>query len=207
VALLGVTSGLRPGELLGLHWGDVTLDGPEPHLTVRQSLSLVGGAALKAPKRPRSYRVVPLTPEGVAGLRAWRIQQAIDRSSAADLWRQDWPGLLFTEPDGSCRRIDSYRRAMTRAIAVANKIAFAAWVETGGVGPSPAPLPHCSPHALRHTFATYLIEAGVPIAHVAELLGDTVATVESTYSHVLRPKHEVAALVSSILGREVLQNT
>jgi hypothetical protein len=33
-------------------------------------------------------------------------------------------------------------------------------------------------------------EAGVPIAHGAELLGDTVAVVEFTYSHILRPKYE-----------------
>ena len=61
-------------------------------------------------------------------------------------------------------------------------------------------MPGTSPHRLRHTYATHLIEAGVPIAHVAELLGDTVAVVESTYSHVLRRKHEVADVVSGLLG-------
>jgi integrase/recombinase XerD len=55
-------------------------------------------------------------------------------------------------------------------------------------------------HTLRHSYATHLLEAGTPIHHVAELLGDTVATVEGTYSHVLRPKHEVVDVVRAILG-------
>jgi site-specific recombinase XerD len=53
----------------------------------------------------------------------------------------------------------------------------------------------------RHTYATHLLEAGEPIHHVAELLGDSVAIVESTYSHVLRPKHDTAARIDSLFAR------
>ena len=59
---------------------------------------------------------------------------------------------------------------------------------------------HVSPHAFRHTYSTLLVEAGVPIAHVAEVLGDTIAVVESTYAHVLRPKHEVTSILSGPLS-------
>ena len=48
-----------------------------------------------------------------------------------------------------------------------------------------------TPHWLRHTFATGLLEAGKPTAHVAELLGDTETTVAEVYGHVLRPKTEL----------------
>jgi site-specific recombinase XerD len=58
------------------------------------------------------------------------------------------------------------------------------------------------PHRLRHTYATHLLEAGTPIHHVAELLGDSVATVEATYSHVLRAKHEVANVARGLLGAQ-----
>ena len=78
-------------------------------------------------------------------------------------------------------RVDVFRTALRRRLAKAE-------------------LPHVSPHAFRHTYATHLVEAGVPIAHVAELLGDTIAVVESTYAHVLRPKHEVTSIVSGLLS-------
>ena len=47
---------------------------------------------------------------------------------------------------------------------------------------SPTPI-----STFRHTYATHLVEAGVPVAHLAELLGDTIAVVESTYAHVSAP--------------------
>lgn len=46
-----------------------------------------------------------------------------------------------------------------------------------------AGLTDVSPHVLRHTRATHLLQAGKPIYAVAKLLGDTVATVERTYGH------------------------
>lgn len=43
-------------------------------------------------------------------------------------------------------------------------------------------------HIARHTFASWLLQAGVSIYIVAKLLGDTVKMVETTYAHVL-PSH------------------
>jgi integrase len=40
-----------------------------------------------------------------------------------------------------------------------------------------------SPHVLRHSRATHLLQAGVSIYNVARLLGDTMATVERVYGH------------------------
>jgi integrase len=39
----------------------------------------------------------------------------------------------------------------------------------------------CTPHILRHTSATHMIMAGVPIQEVARMLGDTVEMVERVY--------------------------
>lgn len=176
MVIVAVTTGLRPGELLALHWPDVHLTGNEPHLAVRHSLSHVPTATLKAPKRERSYRTVPLAAEAVTALRAWRKQQIEYRLVAGEIWSQEWPELVFTNEAGEPTRVDTFRHALGRAI------------------------PGVTPHRLRHTFATHLLEAGTPIHFVAELLGDTVAVVESTYSHVLRTKHEIAAVAGSIVG-------
>lgn len=175
LVVVGVTTGLRPGELLALHWDDVHLVGEEPLVSVRHALSHVGGATLKAPKRDRSYRTVPLAREAVAALTAWKKIQAAERLAAGTLWSRDWPGLVFTNEVGEPVRVDTFRHALGKAI------------------------PGVSPHRLRHSFATHLLEAGTPIHHVAELIGDTVAVVESTYSHVLRTKHEVASIASGLL--------
>jgi integrase len=176
VVVVGVTTGLRPGELLALHWADVHLSDTEPRLSVRYTLTHVDGPALKAPKRERSYRSVPLAAEAVTVLRAWRKQQAAEHLTAGETWTEPLPGLVFTAATGAPRRIDTYRQALNRAA------------------------PGVHPHRLRHTYATHLLEAGVPIHHVAELLGDTVATVESTYSHVLRVKQEAANVASGLLA-------
>ncbi len=175
VALVGVTTGLRPGELLALHWPDVHL-GDEPHVQVRQALSYVGGMSLKAPKRPRSYRTVPLTPEAVAALKSWRKVQAAEQLAAGALWSTDWPGLVFTGEDGRPHPVNTYWRALTAAV------------------------PGAHPHRLRHTYCTHLLEGGVSIHFVAELAGDTVGTIENTYSHVLRHKHEVVDVARGLLG-------
>jgi len=39
------------------------------------------------------------------------------------------------------------------------------------------------PHILRHSRATHLLQAGVPIYAVAKLLGDTMETIEASYGH------------------------
>ncbi len=175
ITLVGVTTGLRPAELLALHWPDVTL-GADARVSIRHAFTYVGGTALKAPKRARSYRTVPLAPEAVTALKAWRRTQAAERLAAGELWSTAWPGLVFTGPDGGPQRVDSFRHVLRRI------------------------LPGAHPHRLRHSYATHLLEAGTPIHHVAELLGDSVATVERTYSHVLRTKTEVAGLASGLLG-------
>src|SRR5437588_642800 len=44
-----------------------------------------------------------------------------------------------------------------------------------------AGLEDCSPHVLRHTAATHMVMARVPLAEIARLLGDSEAMVERTY--------------------------
>lgn len=41
-----------------------------------------------------------------------------------------------------------------------------------------------TPHVLRHTFASWALQRGVPIWTVAQVLGDTVRTVEDVYGHL-----------------------
>lgn len=61
------------------------------------------------------------------------------------------------------------------------KRAFATAARKAGV-------PKATPYTLRHTWATERVAAGVPLALVARVLGDTVETVERNYLH-LTPDH------------------
>ena len=110
IVIVGVTTGLRPGELLALHWDDIKLEGSEPLLSVRHALTFVNGPQLKAPKRDRSYRTVPLVPEAVSALNAWSEVQTAERLAAGSAWSDAWPGLVFTNPEWSVASWDRVAR-------------------------------------------------------------------------------------------------
>ena len=61
------------------------------------------------------------------------------------------------------RRVYSIRRGFTQACVRAGLV-------------------DVTPHVLRHSAASYMVMAGVPIGEVARMLGDTIKTVEATYA-------------------------
>jgi integrase len=64
---LVAATGLRIGEALALRWGDLALDGEQPHVKVRRSLR---HGRFKPPKSKYGRRQVPVDFELVRGLRA-----------------------------------------------------------------------------------------------------------------------------------------
>jgi integrase len=73
--LVGVTTGMRRGEILGLRWSDVDLKAGK--LTVNQSLERLGGKTVfKPPKTAGSRRTITLPALTVEALSAHRAEQA-----------------------------------------------------------------------------------------------------------------------------------
>lgn len=56
-----------------------------------------------------------------------------------------------------------------------------------------AGLEHRAPYALRHTFATWMIAAGVSIFELARFMGTSVDKIEKTHGHLLPDAHERAS--------------
>lgn len=59
--------------------------------------------------------------------------------------------------------------------------AFAEFAETVGMG-------WVTPHVCRHTWACLAAQGGMPMFHIAKMLGDTLKTTEDNYAH-LAPSH------------------
>jgi len=177
--------GLRKGEALALRWEDLDLDAGT--VIIRRSLKRLRNRPLAdgsypdgrktrlvsgSPKTENSWRTLNLPERVVAALRGHRRRQAAERL-AADAWADD--GLVFTTPVGSPIDPANFGKYLS---AVA---------ERAGLG-------HCNPHRLRHSAATILLAAGVPLHEVADVLGDTQEVAKTVYGHLTSERRRAAAV-------------
>jgi integrase len=171
VYVLALTVGLRKGELLGLRWGDVDLDGAELH--VRQASQRVAGELhFTEPKTRHSRRTLPLPGMTVDALREHRSRQAADRLSAGPAWVDS--GLVFTTARGTPIEPRNLNRH---------------WY---GVRDR-AGLSGVRLHDLRHTCVTLLLDAGVPPHIVQAIAGHSGIEVTMTiYAHAAREEQRQA---------------
>jgi integrase len=150
-----VGTGLRSGELLGLRRRRVH---PELRrievIEVRYEAGEFGRGFKDEPKSPASVRVVPMCEH---------VRQAIVRQLPAGGGPAD---LVFPGPGGS----NGIPRGARAPLATYNlRRVYKAAVARAG-----AELAHLNlrgPHDLRHTFATWLEDAGVPSRVIDELMG------------------------------------
>lgn len=162
-----VGTGNRFGEGAGLHTHRPNLD--TGWVRVVETLDTKRRVIQPTPKnkKPRS---VPLT----ASLRL-TLQRRLDTAGVAcGLTHEDGTtcrnGLVFTTSSGTAWDISNFRRRWHTA------------AELEGMG-------HVRVHDLRHTYASWQIQAGVPLAVVGQLLGHVSPATTQRYAHLAPPDH------------------
>jgi len=140
--LCGLRTGLRLGELLALQWGDVDWQGR----FVQIQRNLVDGA-LTTPKNHQTRRV-DLSGQLRSVLRLWRRQQRARWLALG----QPLPPWVFSSIVGSALDGSNARKVFNQLL-------------------DKAELHRRGPHQMRHTFASLLLQAGVPITYVSRQLG------------------------------------
>lgn len=166
---VAIYTGLRKGELAGLRWRDVHLDGPQPHLCVVRSYA--------GPTKSGKGREVPLLPPALEALR--RIRASKPGIGDRLVWPSPsggvWTGNAW-DPGGWRR----YACGMTRP-------------DSGGVLDR-----HVRFHDLRHTCASHLVQGTwigpTDLYRVKQWLGHSAVSVTTRYAH-LAPGglHDLAA--------------
>jgi integrase len=173
---LAVTTGLRLGELRALPWE--AIDPARGELSVTQTIDDVYGGGwtwtMKVPKSERSRRTIALGPTAMQAITQQRQQQRLERMAAGPRWKDT--GLVFTSTVGTPLQENKTGQWLTAMQAKAG-------------------VPRTRFHDLRHTHATLLLLAGIPIHVVAARLGDDPATVLRVYSHLLKNTQQEAAEV------------
>src|SRR6185295_17903382 len=151
-ALLAGT-GLRPSEALALQCGDADLS--SKRLYVKRALDLDRQAKLTKTKR---QRVVDLSDALVSQLRDYLTW--MDLEAMAHGWKE--PLWLFRDDAGQVIPEEQIRHSFNRILKQAG-------------------LPHFAPYDLRHTFASLLLSANVPLLYVSRMLGHKKSTMTLKY--------------------------
>jgi integrase len=173
---LAANTGMRRGEVLGLTWRNVDLD--TARLTVSQQiLSVEYEAKVADVKTSHSRRTIDLDPKTVAVLKAWRRLQ-LERKLATGQRKDE--GFVFTREDGGPIHPDFFSQSWERLLKASE-------------------FRRIRLHDLRHTHATILLKAGVPVKVVSERLGhSSPAFTMTVYQHVLPGMQADAAAAFSI---------
>ncbi|MEC0282400.1 site-specific integrase [Terribacillus saccharophilus] len=158
-------TGLRIGEALALTWED--FDEQKKTITVDKTLVYPTNSApyLSTPKSKKSVRKVKLDDFTVKALKMHRINQK-ETVLKYERYRPSKDGVIFHQHEGRWLRTNIVRDFFK-------------------VHCKRMDLPVLSPHALRHSHAVHLLEAGANIKYVSERLGHaSVKVTADTYLHV-----------------------
>ncbi len=165
VHLLMVT-GCRRGEILGLRWKSVDLNGNQIFIDNNVLYAPDRGTYMDKPKTDSSIRWISIPAATTKLLKKWQKAQEADEKKKGAFY-QNKEGLLFTQENGSPMCPDSLTSYLRKFSKKYN-------------------LPPLHPHLFRHSMASLLIYNHVDPVSVSKRLGHSqVSTTTDIYAHVI----------------------
>ena len=149
-----LTTGLRRGECFGLQWGDIDFESRLMRINRNVVYTTKSGAVVNPPKTDTGYRTIPLPSKTLLLLREYFYAEQPKAKEAF---------LFHAEDSQTAPRDPSY---LTKHMKKLMK---------------KAGLPNMSPHDLRHTCATLLLQNGADIKSVQDILGHADARTTLTF--------------------------
>lgn len=147
-----LTTGIRRGECFGLQWGDIDFQNQTLKIQRNVTYSANNGIVVGKTKTEAGEREIPLTDRAIILLKAYMAQER---------------GLyLLTEESFLFHPSESTMIPRDPTYITKHMKKFMARIE----------LPDMSPHDLRHTCATMLLQSGADIKSVQDILGHTDAS-------------------------------
>jgi len=183
-------TGVRRGENVAIKWGKVNLD--ELTILIDHSIGYLDKpdekgemTELKEPKTKGSIRQIAITPSNATVLREYRREQNKKRAA------------LKLDPVGDDDFVFCHNPLKNKCY-LPNTTTHA-WIRfTKKYGYAGVRL-----HDLRHSYATNLIDAGVPAAIVAKQLGHTSTRMTDKYTHIgAESLRKAAAMLESLVTKE-----
>jgi integrase len=172
--ILSLFAGLRRGELLALRWCHVDLDRKVLHVREALEETRTHGILIKTPKSKAGRRDISL-PEIVVETLSEHRKAQLELRFRLGQGKLDDDDLLFPTLEG----------------ALPSPRAFSAeWADVAAsIG-----MPEVTFHALRHTHASQLIDAGVDVVTIAKRLGHSGPSITlNVYAHLFRDNDARAA--------------
>lgn len=174
-------TGMRRGEIVALRWSDVDVD--RAVINVRSSALKVAGEKqfVKTPKSVSSNRTVPIPDDLVKLFLKWKLEQETIRQATGDRWNDQ--NFVFTGKNGNMISVYTPTKICSE-FQKRHK------------------LRHIKFHALRHSYATYLVSNGVDVKTISELLGHSEIKTTDIYTHaIIDNKKSVSQLFNKITER------
>ncbi|GHO88054.1 tyrosine-type recombinase/integrase [Dictyobacter formicarum] len=180
---MAITTGMRKGELLALHWKDVDLEARR--LKVRYTVMPLTsyGYVETEPKTDSSKRTIMLPAFVIDVLKQHRAALLEQRLQAGTQWEEK--GLVFPNATGNYTNPSTLHKHFKKLLKDAS-------------------LPDMRFHDLRHSAATLLLCMGIPAKVVQEILGHSdIKMTMNVYSHVLPAMHqEVVDKMDNLFGKQ-----
>lgn len=174
-ALLAAT-GMRRGEVAALRWKEIDFE--KSTISIGRTRDRYGERKAKTENSIRTINMNESIIGTLKSYKAWSKQYLLANGKwkSEDDLNESFAIISYQ----TCEAIsDTYVSSSLRRVITKNN------------------LKEITPHGFRHTFATILINNGVPVTTIAKMLGNTTKMVMEVYSHSFEENEKRAALVIS----------